>query len=89
MTRLQHDTAATGDASHFERLTPYLTGTEPQTPYSDVAEALRITEGAVATAVHRLRQRYGKCLRTEIAETVADPSQVDDELRHLLATVRP
>jgi RNA polymerase sigma-70 factor (ECF subfamily) len=89
MTRLQHDTAASGDASHFERLTPYLTGTEPQTPYSDVAEALRITEGAVATAVHRLRQRYGKCLRTEIAETVADPSQVDDELRHLLATVRP
>jgi len=89
MTRLQHDTAATGDAPHFERLTPYLTGTEPQTPYSDVAAALRITEGAVATAVHRLRQRYGKCLRTEIAETVADPSQVDDELRHLLATVRP
>ena len=50
---------------------------------------LGVSEGAVATAVHRLRQRYGTCLRAEIAETVADPTEVDDELRHLLASVRP
>jgi len=89
MKRLQHDSEASGDDSHFERLNPYLTSAEPQTPYREAAKELSISEGAVATAVHRLRQRYGKCLRTEIAETVADPSQVDDELRHLLATVRP
>ena len=43
---------------------------------------------AVATAVHRLRKRYGQCLRAEIAEIVVDPADVDDELRHMLAVVR-
>jgi len=89
MTRLQHDSEASGDDSHFERLKQYLTSAEPLAPYREVADVLRLTEGAVATAVHRLRQRYGKCLRAEIAETVADPAEIDDELRHLLATVRP
>ena len=47
-----------------------------------------ISEGAVASAVHRLRQRYGRCLRAEIVETVVDVADVDNELRHLLAVVR-
>jgi RNA polymerase sigma-70 factor (ECF subfamily) len=36
-------------------------------------------------SVHRLRQRYGELLRDEIAQTVNDPADVDDELRHLLS----
>jgi len=48
-----------------------------------------MTETAVKAAVHRLRQRYGRLLRDEIAETVADPAEVDDEVRHLLAVVQP
>jgi hypothetical protein len=47
-----------------------------------------MSEGAVASAVHRLRQRYGQCLRAEIIETVVDPADVNDELRHMLAIVR-
>ena len=43
-----------------------------------------MTETAVKAAVHRLRQRYGRLLREEIAETVASPAEVDEELRHLL-----
>jgi RNA polymerase sigma-70 factor (ECF subfamily) len=39
--------------------------------------------------VHRLRRRYGLLLREEIAATVASPEEIDAELRHLLATVRP
>jgi len=39
--------------------------------------------------VHRLRKKYGRLLREEIAQTVADPGEIDDELRHLLAVVRP
>jgi RNA polymerase sigma factor (sigma-70 family) len=89
MARLEHQSEAAGDASQFQRLKPYLTSPEPQAPYREVAETLGVSEGAVATAVHRLRQRYGTCLRAEIAETVADPTEVDDELRHLLASVRP
>jgi hypothetical protein len=36
-----------------------------------------------------MRKRYGLCLRAEIAQTVANPAETDEEVRHLLATVRP
>jgi RNA polymerase sigma-70 factor (ECF subfamily) len=88
MTRLRRESAAAGDTSQFEVLKQYLTSAEPQMPYREVADTLATTEGAITTAVHRLRQRYGRCLRTEIAETVGDRAEVDDELRHLLARVR-
>ena len=48
-----------------------------------------MTETAVKTAVHRLRERYGRLLREEIAETVASADEVDDEVRHLLGVLRP
>jgi len=41
----------------------------------------------VKVAVHRLRQRYRELLRAEIANTVASPDEVDDELRHLFAAL--
>jgi len=47
-----------------------------------------MTEGAVKTAVHRLRQRYGKLLRAEVAQTVATPVEVDEELRYLVSVIR-
>ena len=46
-----------------------------------------MSEGAVKTAVHRLRRRFGRLLRAEIAESVVDESEVDDELRHLLGVL--
>lgn len=86
--RLGEESAAAGQRAQFEELKQYLTSAQPQAPYREAGEALGISEGAVATAVHRLRQRYGQCLRAEIAETVADPAEVDDELRYMLAVVR-
>ena len=43
---------------------------------------------AVKTAVHRLRRRYQELLRAEVAQTVATPEEVEDELRDLFAAVR-
>jgi RNA polymerase sigma-70 factor (ECF subfamily) len=40
-------------------------------------------EGAVRVAVHRLRKRYRLLLREEIAQTLADPSTVEEELQSL------
>jgi RNA polymerase sigma-70 factor (ECF subfamily) len=53
-----------------------------------MATALEMSEAAVKVAVHRLRQRYGQLLREEIAQTVADPGEVDGEIRHLLSSCR-
>jgi RNA polymerase sigma factor (sigma-70 family) len=89
MARLRHEFAATGRTVEFEQLEAYLTGIEPKTPYQSAAERLGTTEGAIKKMVHRLRQRYGLLLREEIAATVADPEEIDAELRHLLASVRP
>ena len=89
MDRLQREIDSSGDEISLEHLKPYLTSAEPQVPYRETAEALGVSEGAVATAVHRLRKRYGQCLRAEIAETVVDLGHVDDELRHLLQGLRP
>jgi RNA polymerase sigma factor (sigma-70 family) len=89
MARLRHEFAASGRTVEFEQLEAYLTGSEPKAPYQSAAERLGTTEGAIKKMVHRLRRRYGLLLREEIAATVADPEQIDAELRHLLASVRP
>ena len=64
-------------------------GEEPHLPYREVATELSMSEGAVRGAVHRLRQSFGQLLRNEIAMTVAEPDQVDGEVRHLLGAVGP
>ena len=89
MVRLRHEYAASGRTVEFEQLEAYLTGIEPRAPYQSVADRLGTTESAIKKMVHRLRRRYGVLLREEIAATVADPEDIDAELRHLLATVKP
>ena len=46
-----------------------------------------MSEGAVKVAVHRLRQRYRELLRAEIADTVATPAEVEEEIRALFSAL--
>jgi len=87
--RLQLESEEAGTAFQFENLQQYLTDRGPQLPYRDTATALGMSEAATKSAVQRLRRRLGRCLRTEIAETVANPADVDDEVRNLLSKLRP
>jgi RNA polymerase sigma-70 factor (ECF subfamily) len=77
-----------GKGALFARLKGTLTG-EQSGSYAQLAAELQMTEGAVKVAVHRLRRRFGELLREEIAETVADPGDVDDEIRYLFAVLEP
>jgi RNA polymerase sigma-70 factor (ECF subfamily) len=86
MEKLRADSETSGKGELFEALKGSLTGDEPAR--SETAARLGMTEGAVKVAVHRLRQRYRELLRAEIAETVTDPSDVDVEMRHLVAALR-
>jgi hypothetical protein len=52
-----------------------------------VCARLDMSDAAIRTAVHRLRRRYAELLREEIAATVADPEEVDAEIRFLLAAL--
>lgn len=89
LARLQQETADGDRPELFDHLKGSLTGEEPHTPYKVVATEVGMTEVAVRGAVHRMRQRLGTYLRNEIAETVAEPGEVDDEVRHLLAVIGP
>jgi len=89
LEKLEEKESSGGDGARFSKLRPYLVGEEPHLPYSEVATELDMSEGAVRGAVHRLRQSFGQFLRDEIAMTVAEPDQVDGEVRHLLGAVGP
>lgn len=75
---------AGGKGELFEKLRFSLTGQRSEIPYAELAQQLRLSEGAVKVAVHRLRQRYRRLLRELIGETVSTPDEVEDKLRYLL-----
>lgn len=70
----------------FIALRPLLTDHEPRASAA-AASTLGMTEGAVRVAAHRLRKQFAAALRDVIRETVAQPEDVDGELRYLLAVI--
>ena len=80
--------AAPGRRPCSARLSPALLGDIQAPSYAEIASDLGMTEGAVKVAAHRLRGRYRDLLREEIARTVADPSEIDDEIRDLFRRLR-
>jgi hypothetical protein len=78
---------ASCEADYFDCLKPFLLGEAARGESTAAAERLGLSEGAFKTAIHRLRKRYREILRAEIAETVADAAQVDDEIRYLLSAL--
>ena len=88
MNRLAEDYGQSGRAALFDALKGMLTGDDTQLPYADVARQLGATEAGIKQAASRMRERYRALLRTEIAQTVARPEQVDEEIRELFAALR-
>jgi RNA polymerase sigma-70 factor (ECF subfamily) len=87
LERIRVEFTKAGKSSQFVVLEVFLSGTQHSASYSDAASKLELSETAVRVAVHRLRVRYGKLLRQAVAETLSDPDDVEDELRHLLAVL--
>jgi DNA-directed RNA polymerase specialized sigma24 family protein len=83
-TRLCDDYAAQGGADRFSLLERFLPGEEHSLTYAQAASQLGIPEGTFKSDVHRLKQRYGRLLREQIAETLGCPEEIDEELRHLI-----
>jgi len=81
--RLRDECAADGKGQMFEQLKPFLMAGQKAIPYAEAAAKLGLNEGAARVAVHRLRQRYRELLREEISQTLADPADVEEELRAL------
>ncbi len=88
LARLREEFSAGGRDRQFECLQGFLTGQQGARSHLEIAAELGISEGAVTQAVFRLRQRYQKLLRAEVAQTVATAGDVEEELRHLIAALR-
>ncbi len=81
LNRLREELVAKGKQDHFEALKPFLGGENAAGGYQAAADALGMSTAAVKVAAHRLRRRYREILRAEVADTVAEPGEVDDEIR--------
>jgi RNA polymerase sigma-70 factor (ECF subfamily) len=73
-----------GRGGQFERLRGYLPGGSEPSSSASLAEELGMSEGALKVAIHRLRRRYRELLRANVSHTLADPKEIDDEIRFLL-----
>jgi len=86
-SRLQAEYAASGRADLYERLKQFPFGEQGERSFAAVSHEVGMTEAALKSAVHRLRQRYQELVREVVVQTVADPAELEDEVRHLLEVV--
>ena len=87
LQRLRATAGAADKARHFELLHPFLSREPLEGEYAALAEQLQTSPGAIGVAVHRLRQKYREALRATVADTLADVTQVDDEMRHVFGAL--
>ena len=87
MSNLRAGYAGNGKLKQFEQLSVFLDDDSTEGRYDAVAAQMGVTAGAVRIAVHRLRRKHREFLRNEIANTVSEPNQIDDELRFLLSAL--
>jgi len=84
--KLRTEFVRQGRQEHFDQLKVFLLG-RSDAPYAALALEMKTSEGALKVAIHRLRKRYRELFRQEIADTVADPAEVESELRFLAAVL--
>jgi DNA-directed RNA polymerase specialized sigma24 family protein len=87
LARLRQDQEDAGKGALFDRLKPALMGERITPSCAAVAAEFHTTETALRMAVNRLRKRFRKLLRAEVAQTVSDPADIEDEIRYLFAAL--
>lgn len=87
LRRLREQCEHKGRLRLFEVLSSHLTEERGDVSYANLASALALPETAVKKQLHNMRQRYRWLLRDEVAHTVENPADVEDEIRHLCAAL--
>ena len=88
LRRLAEEYRSAGNGELFSGLEELLADEPGRRSQAEMAAEFKMTENALKQAFHRFRQRYREVLREEIADTVATPGDIEDELRHLVAALR-
>ena len=87
LARLEQEFRDSGKGGLFDQLKGSLLAEETGLSYAELGAQLGMKEDAVKQAVHRMRRRYRELFREEIAQTVAGPGEVEDELKYLFAVL--
>lgn len=72
----------------FQYLRPWLTGDATYGNQADLAERIQMDPNTLKSHVSRLRKQFRRCVREEVARTLADPAQTEEEMQALLAVLR-
>jgi len=88
LARLEAEQARIGRRAHFEALFPSLTEDYDAAPHAEVAARLGVSENSLKVALHRLRKRLGELLRDEVAATLSNRAELDEELARLRGALR-
>jgi RNA polymerase sigma-70 factor (ECF subfamily) len=83
LRRLRKEAQLAGRGELFDHLRDFMAEQPDEADYARVAAALNLRRNTVAVSVHRLRQRLRALVREEVAQTAADSSALDIELREL------
>ena len=84
LRRLHEECDAAGNGQRFTQLKGFVSGQKGAPSYAEAAERAGLTPSALKSAVFRLRRRYHEMIYEEVSETVADPMEIEEELRYLL-----
>ncbi len=87
LDRLRQQAVTSGKGAAFDQLQGCLLGERPAETYAQLGTQLGMSEAAVKMSVHRLRERCRELMREEIAHTVAQPEQIDEEMHYLCEVV--
>jgi RNA polymerase sigma factor (sigma-70 family) len=82
--RLAREQEDAGKITVFESLRTYVTQTPAIGDYQRLSEKLGMRRGQIALLIHRLNRRFTELIRAEVADTLVDRSELDNELRFLL-----
>jgi RNA polymerase sigma-70 factor (ECF subfamily) len=87
LARLRAEYLAEGKADQYEVLKAFEPGEQKTISYAEAALRLGVSEGAIKSMIHRLRQRHRELVREEVAHTVSTATEIDEELRYLIAVI--
>jgi RNA polymerase sigma-70 factor (ECF subfamily) len=82
--RLEREQAAADRTRQFNALRAFVTHPAASGDYERLGQVLGMRPSRIAVTIHRLSRRYAELIRAEVAETLADRSELESELRHLL-----
>ena len=84
LAALGQESVSAGHAKQFAALKPWLSPAAAPQSQAQIAAELDMTEGAVKVAIHRLRRRFRELVRSDIAETLDNPADLEAEMQHLV-----